>query len=248
MQKKENLEESSKMQVESMKQYIQDLENKLKKSEKEVEKERQKRIQAEAIVTQLRKEIKMLKSKPTEDIEAPSFDLKITQEIKKMEEEKKQQHQEKPSEETGKSPAVNKRTEKKPSSLVLRVKKRQRRNRIDPDCQYEIVHRKTKQNVDNEDQKEKPETKEGQEKYTSEQKQEEQNKEFEDEEESDTKTDEQLTTIENEETIDVDIDGYSPSTKAYKSRDITKSGILKLLNEEQQNKILTFFKFNENEK
>ena len=40
MQKIENLEESSKMQVDLMKQHIQDLENKLKKSEKEVEKER----------------------------------------------------------------------------------------------------------------------------------------------------------------------------------------------------------------
>ena len=246
MHKIENVEETSKDQVETMQQYIIQLENKLKKSEKELEKEKHKRIQAEGTVIQLKKEIKILRSKEKVEIEPPSFDLKITQEIEKMRKEKEQQDQNKPSEATEKSPAVHEKMQKKPSSLVLRVKKRQRRSKIDSDCQYEIVCRKTKKNVDNENQKQQFETKEGQKENTNEQKQEEQNEESDYEHESETETDEQVRTTDNEEIIDVD--GYSQSSKTYKSKDITKSSILQLLNEEQQNKILTFFNFNKNEK
>ena len=46
----------------------------------------------------------------------------------------------------------------------------------------------------------------------------------------------------------IDVDAYNPSKKEYVSRDITKSRILNLLEEQEKNTVLTFFKCNENEK
>lgn len=173
----------------------------------------------------------MLKSKARKEIKPP-FDLNVTQEIKMMHQEIEQHYQKKPSEKTDKSPTVHEKAHEKPNSLVLRVKRRQQRNKIYLDCQYEIVHRKTeKKNVDNADQKEQTETEEGEKENTSEQKQEEQNEGSDYEEETETKIDEQVNTVENE--VIIDVDEYFPSSKAYKSKDLTKSSILQLLNEEQ---------------